>query len=606
MAETTLPPLILDCTIRDGSYAIDFKFTAADTALIGSLLDGAGVPYIEIGHGLGLGAGAAGHGRGASDDLEVIGVTRARVPRSRLGCFFIPGIGTADDLRGAAAAGLDFVRIGQNADEIEQAWPFVELARELGLEPFVNAMKTYGISVGDFARDAAQAETVGARGFYVVDSAGGMMPREVAEYVEAARAASGLDIGFHGHSNLHLAVANSLAAVDAGARFVDTSVYGIGRSSGNTPTEVFVAVLDRLGIDSGVDLLSIMAIADSYLKPLMAHLHPHDMIAVSLGYGRFHSSYLPRALAAAREAGVNPFALVIELGRRDPMRLSDELLAEVVTERTREAAPSPGDGIAGFSDPRFQPRRIANRPQAVAELIDGLEVVAAKRGLQVVLDLVVSPLLDEETVTAEFVLEDEFMAFGRIRAGESNRLLDALAPHVERVHSLLLDVHGLSSSDVRRVVAELGRLSSRPPFAYRARELELEFLADAAVAITAVSQVDSVVIVKGGGGWYSADEVEMLRARLAAIVAVELVSEFPAGRHVELAVVPEPARRLQKPSGVALALYLGEQRFDEDPVDDSVVVLNRTEAYRNILPRVDKSLDLAASVLRDAVGPRQA
>src|SRR5437899_2184478 len=110
-------PTILDCTIRDGSYAIDFKFTAADTALIAGLLDEAGLTYIEIGHGLGLGASEAGKGRAASHDLEVIEQTRERVSRGRIGTFFIPGVGTEANMRDAASAGLDFIRVGQNADE---------------------------------------------------------------------------------------------------------------------------------------------------------------------------------------------------------------------------------------------------------------------------------------------------------------------------------------------------------------------------------------------------------------------------------------------------------------------------------------------------------
>ena len=123
--------IILDCTIRDGSYAIDFKFTAADTALVAGLLDAAGIRYIEVGHGLGLGASEAGKGLAASRDLEVIERTRESVQNGRIGAFFIPGIGTEAHMRDAAAAGLDFIRIGQNADEIEDAWPFVELARKL-------------------------------------------------------------------------------------------------------------------------------------------------------------------------------------------------------------------------------------------------------------------------------------------------------------------------------------------------------------------------------------------------------------------------------------------------------------------------------------------
>ena len=287
-------PTLLDCTIRDGSYAIDFKFTEADTALIASQLDAAGIGWIEVGHGVGLGASDAGKGRAAAHDLHVIAHTRERVRDARIGAFFIPGIGRPQDLRDAAAVGLDFVRIGYDADAIEKVLPSLEIAREAGLEVFVNFMKSYGITPAAFARGAAMAEEAGAIGAYVVDSAGGMLPAEVNAYISAARAESAIPLGFHGHNNLHLAVANSLAAFEAGAEFIDTSVYGIGRSSGNVPTEVMAAVFSLMGIDCGVDPLAIIDLAEAYLTPLAEHLHPHDMIAVSLGLGRFHS-VLPAA-----------------------------------------------------------------------------------------------------------------------------------------------------------------------------------------------------------------------------------------------------------------------------------------------------------------------
>ncbi len=129
------------------------------------------------------------------------------------------------------------MRIGNNADEMDGAWASVELAREAGLEVFVNFMKTYGINPTEFAEAANVAASYGARGVYIVDSAGGMMPHEVRRYVEATREACGdrLDIGFHGHSNLHLAVANSIAAYEPGAQLVDTSVWGMGAARGTRP-----------------------------------------------------------------------------------------------------------------------------------------------------------------------------------------------------------------------------------------------------------------------------------------------------------------------------------------------------------------------------------
>lgn len=573
-------PTILDCTIRDGSYAIDFKFTAADTALIAGLLDNAGLRYIEIGHGLGLGASEAGKGRAGSRDVEVIERARQAVSRGRIGAFFIPGIGSEADLRAATAAGLDFVRVGQNADEIEEALPFLSIARDLGLEAFLNFMKTYGITPERFAEHAVRAAELGAAGVYVVDSAGGMLPAEVRAYVEAARAATGIPVGFHGHSNLHLAVANSVAAWEAGAEFVNTSVYGIGRSSGNVPTEVMAAVFDRLGADCGVNAMDIVNFAETYLLPLAEHLHPHSMTAVALGYGRFHSSYLPRAQRAAEEAGVNPYRLIVELGRQDMMRLSDALLEETVARLRGSERPVVRQDVARFSDLRFGPRQITTRPGAVADLLDGLEIVAAKRHLAVVLDLVPSVALDEEAINAEFVLEDAHMALGRLRFGSSDAAVAALGDLASRIDLALID-----DADRQTIAALTGTLPHRL-VPYRSDDLELEYLGDAALARLAADGSKRAILADPGT--YPKPFVDALAARLAAIADI-----VRAGRDVpehpgSLTVAAGPVGSVVGP-GAERAIFLGAR--EGATIAPSAVVLRREDAYRDQLPRWRRALE---------------
>jgi 4-hydroxy 2-oxovalerate aldolase len=582
-------PVILDCTIRDGSYAVDFKFTAEDTATIAEQLQRIGIRYIEVGHGLGLGASEAGKGVAASHDIDVLERTKARITTAGVGMFFIPGIGTADHLRAAAAAGLDFVRIGQNADAIEEAWPFVELARELGVEPFVNFMKTYGILPTQFAESSRAAAEVGAAGVYVVDSAGGMLPHEVTEYVETTRGVTPLPIGFHGHSNLHLAVANSLAALDAGATYIDTSLYGIGRSSGNVPTEVMVAVLDRLGIDTGVDPQAAIDVAEAYLRPLAEHLHPHDMTAVSLGYGRFHSSFLPRALRAAEENDVNPFRLIVALGRRDVMNMSEELLADVIAELRHEQPPEVRREVASFSADSFGPLRISNRPQAVAELLDGLEVVAAKRHLQIALDLVVTESLDEEVVSAEFVLEDREMALGRLRAGSVEALVESLPDSERRVAVALVDPRRLPSR------ASLARLRARLAdtlVPYDLDRLELSYLGDAAAAIALHADAAEIAVVDVGA--YSPASFEGLVSRLGSVVPVRR-DGATGGGGADLAVVAGPLGSALT-ADARLVVFLGGGLDGSTRVDPSVIVLERSDAFRGTLPRWVRAQSAAAAV----------
>jgi 4-hydroxy 2-oxovalerate aldolase len=570
---------IMDCTIRDGSYAIDFKFTAADTALVVGLLDEAGLPYVEIGHGLGLGAGRAGGQAAPSSDVEVIERSRERSLRARLGAFFIPGVGNERDLYEAATAGLDFVRVGNNADEMQDAWPSLQTARSAGLESFVNLMKTYGVPPSRFAEIAVDAERRGAAGIYVVDSAGGMLPGEVAEYVRTAREHTTIPIGFHGHANLHLAVANALAAIEAGATFIDTSVYGIGRSSGNVPTEVLAVVLERLGIESGLDPQRIMDLAESYLRPLAENLHPHDMIAVALGYGRFHSSYLPRALQAAEEAGIDPLRLIVALGQRDTMRLSQELLRETVERLRGTPRLARRDDLAVFSDDRFGPRRIASRPQALSELLDALEVIAAKRRLQVVLDLTPSVALDEETTSAEFVLEDSHMALGRLRFGSTDAALLALSDHEPRIAVGLVD---------RADRATLLALDSALPgrlVPYRSDELELEYLGDVVLTRAVVAGAETILLADPGT--YAGPLVDRLATRLQSLAEVVRTGREIERRPGAVSAVAGPLGSVWG-SEDASAVFLGAREGAAKPRGG--VILCCQDAYRETLPRWQRAL----------------
>ena len=134
--------------------------------------------------------------------------------------------------------------------------------------------------------------------------------------VQALRDAVDCEVGFHAHSNLSLAVANSLAAYEEGARQIDGCTCGLGAGAGNCPTEVLVAVCDRLGIETGVDPLAMMDAAEEVVRPLMPRPQVVDRDGLLLGYAGVYSSFLLHAQRAAQRFGVDTKDILIELGRR--------------------------------------------------------------------------------------------------------------------------------------------------------------------------------------------------------------------------------------------------------------------------------------------------
>lgn len=264
-------PLLMDVTLRDGSYLIDFRFRSDQTARIASALETAGIRLIEVGHGIGLGASRSATVRAAETDEAYMRAASDTLKRAYWGVFCIPGIATLDDLQRAIDCGLSFVRIGTEVNEVGRSAPFIDLARRNNVFVCANFMKSYATSPTEFADRAMQSEDLGTQLIYIVDSAGGMMPAEMGRYFEAVKSKSKVRLGFHGHNNLGLAVANSLRAVELGADLIDASLRGMGRSSGNTPTETIALVLKRCGYDLGIDEMGLLDASEDLVKPLMNH-----------------------------------------------------------------------------------------------------------------------------------------------------------------------------------------------------------------------------------------------------------------------------------------------------------------------------------------------
>ena len=334
-----MAPDILECTLRDGSYAIDFQFSREDTFTIARRLDDLGFPYIEVGHGIGLGASRRNMGVAAATDEEYMAAASEAVHKGKWGMFCIPGIAELSEIDTAAENGMGFVRVGTEVSDVDKGKPFIERARAKGMFVFANLMKSYVCDVPYFVAQASKYIEYGAQCVYVVDSAGGMLPEEIGAYAEALRAASpGVKLGFHGHNNLGLGVANSLYCARMGFDVIDTSLQGFGRSAGNTPTEQLVSVLIRAGFPVAYDAVAVMEAGEELIRPLIKEIGLNSLDTTA-GLARFHTSYMRRVLDAAKIKRVDPRRLILALCDRDrtnaPAELIDAAAAEVATQQRR-------------------------------------------------------------------------------------------------------------------------------------------------------------------------------------------------------------------------------------------------------------------------------
>ena len=180
-------------------------------------------------------------------------------------------------------------------------------------------------------------ESYGANCLYVTDSAGYMLPDDVAARIGELRQhlKPETELGFHGHHNLSMGVANSLAAVEAGAKRIDCAAGGMGAGAGNTPLEVFVAVCNRMGITTGVDVFKISDVAEDLVTPIMDFPVRIDRNSLTLGYAGVYSSFLLFARRAEAKYGIPAREILLELGRQKMVGGQEDMIEDTAMTMAR-------------------------------------------------------------------------------------------------------------------------------------------------------------------------------------------------------------------------------------------------------------------------------
>lgn len=326
------PPRITDSSLRDGSHPMRHQYTVEQVSAVAGALDAAGVPVIEVSHGDGLGGSSLQYGFSRVDEMELISAARAACTRARIAVLLLPGVGTQRELREAARRGAQIVRIATQCTEADVSEQHFGLARELGLETVGFLMMAHMRPPAMIAEQARLMERYGADCVYVVDSAGAMLPAEAAARVRALKEATHCQVGFHAHNNLGVAIGNSLAALEAGADQIDGCLRGLGAGAGNAPTELLAAVLDKLGLNPGLDVFRLCDAAEHLLAPMMPFQPIPNRDAITIGYAGVYSTFLLHARRAGERLGLDPREILVELGRRKAMAGQEDWILDVAQD----------------------------------------------------------------------------------------------------------------------------------------------------------------------------------------------------------------------------------------------------------------------------------
>ncbi|MDG1388371.1 MAG: 4-hydroxy-2-oxovalerate aldolase [Halioglobus sp.] len=328
-----------DMCLRDGMHPKMHQISVDEMVNVSKALDAAGVPLIEVTHGDGLGGASVNYGFPAASDEEYLTAVCKEMKNSKISALLLPGIGTVDHLKMAVDCGISTIRVATHCTEADVSEQHIKMATTMnGLDTVGFLMMAHMIEPEELLIQLKLMEEFGANCVYITDSAGYMLPEDVTARVALARAElkPETELGFHGHHNMAMGVANSVAAVAAGANRIDGSMAGLGAGAGNTPLEVFIAVCDRMGIETGVDTFKAMDIAEDLITPMMDHVVRIDRDALTLGYAGVYSSFLLFAKRSAEKYNLSSRDILVELGRRRTVGGQEDMIEDLALDMARE------------------------------------------------------------------------------------------------------------------------------------------------------------------------------------------------------------------------------------------------------------------------------
>lgn len=323
---------VVDTSLRDGMHSVSHQYAPEEVARVAGALDAAGIETIEVTHGDGLGGSSIQYGWAAAEDEQLVEAAVGAVSRARIAVLLLPGIGTVTRLRRVQGLGARVARVATHCTEADISQEHIEWSRENGMRVVGFLMMSHMVEPPKLVEQAKLMESYGAHVVYIVDSAGALLPKTAAARVAALRDALEIDVGFHAHNNLGCGVGNSLAALEAGATWLDGSMRGLGAGAGNAQTEVLCAALERAGYETGVDLFALMDAAEDVVAPLMRRPQIIDRASLALGYAGVYSSFLLHAERASKKYRVDSREILMELGRRRMVGGQEDMIIDVAAE----------------------------------------------------------------------------------------------------------------------------------------------------------------------------------------------------------------------------------------------------------------------------------
>ncbi len=324
---------IHDVSLRDGSHAISHKLDKHQIALYCQAAEKAGVPSVEVGHGNGLGASSIQVGFSRLEDIEMLSIARENLTKTKLAIHVMPGFTTINkDLKKAFEIGVDLVREACHCTEADITERHIAFARDCGKEVIGALMMTHMVSKEILLEEAIKMQSYGAEGIVLYDSAGAYLPENVREKISYLVSGLNIPVGFHAHNNLGMAIANSITAVESGAKIIDGAIRGFGAGAGNAQLEVLAAVLEKMEYETGISLYKILDAAEIAQENIIEELPTIKNLSIISGLSGVFSGFSKPVSRVAKEYELDARDIFVELGRRKVVAGQEDLIVEVALD----------------------------------------------------------------------------------------------------------------------------------------------------------------------------------------------------------------------------------------------------------------------------------
>lgn len=322
--------IISDPSLRDGNHSVKHSISKDSIVRYCQFAEKAKIPIVEVGHGNGLGASSLLIGKSSISDFEILSTAKSHLQNTKLGVHSIPGLSTiSKDIKPAIDCGVDIFRIATHCTEATLSKSHIEYLRNSNITVHGVLMMSALIDTKELVYQASIMQDYGAEAIIIMDSTGTYMPSDVTERIKALVDNLNIPVGFHGHNNLSLSVANSLIAVENGATIIDACICGFGAGAGNTPLEIIIPVLEKNNFSTSIDFELVIKEADNVLEYLVPKIPVPHAVNILTGLYKLFSGFEKPIMKASKLYNLEYSSLIFELGNRKLVAGQEDLIIEI-------------------------------------------------------------------------------------------------------------------------------------------------------------------------------------------------------------------------------------------------------------------------------------